>query len=141
MLLIKRLTKVTDDPTVQGADVVSVVGIGSNEDRLNRITRLDEVFMELEPGHRWHVDVSDQAGGFGEPRRCEEIGSRREGRDVVAKRSHESPHGFAKKRIVFDDRDQRRRRHMCSGSAHELGGGRAFNTNAPACECLSVRPE
>jgi hypothetical protein len=52
------------------------------------------------------MDVSDQAGRFGETRRCEEIGCRREGRDVVAKRSHEPPHGFAKELIVLDERDQ-----------------------------------
>jgi hypothetical protein len=28
------------------------------------------------------------------------------GRDVIAKRSHEPPHGVAKELIVLDDRDQ-----------------------------------
>src|SRR6266567_7977490 len=78
MLLINRLTKVTNDPIVQGAGAVNVIGVGSHEDRRNRVTRLDEVFIELEPGHRRHMDVSDQAGGFGETRRCEEIACRRE---------------------------------------------------------------
>jgi hypothetical protein len=32
------------------------------------------------------MDVSDQAGGFGETRRCKEIGCGREDRDVVAER-------------------------------------------------------
>ena len=40
MLLIKRLTKVTNDPMVQGAGVVNVVGVGSNEDRGNRVTSM-----------------------------------------------------------------------------------------------------
>ena len=95
MLLVKWLAKVTYDPIVHGAGLVKVVGVGSNEDRRNRVTRLDEVFIELEPGHRRHMDVSDQAGGFGETRRCEEFGCRREGHDVVAKLSDEPPHGLA----------------------------------------------
>jgi hypothetical protein len=141
MLLIKRLTKVTNDPIVQGAGAVNVVGVGSHEDRRNRVTRLDEVFMEFEPGHRRHMDVGDQAGGFGETRRCEEIGFRRKGRNVVAKRSHEPPHGLAKELIVLDDRDQRRSRHTCSGSAHELRGERADNAIAPACELINCAQE
>jgi hypothetical protein len=95
--------KVTNDPIVHSAGVVKVVWVGSYENRGNRVTRLDKVFMELEPGHLWHMDVSDQAGGFGQMRRCEEIGCRREGRDVVAKRSHEPPHGFAEELIVLND--------------------------------------
>ena len=102
MLLIK-LTKVVNDPVVEGAGAVNVVGVGSYEDRRNRVTGLDEVFMEHEPTHRRHMDVNDQAGGFGEARRCEEIGCRRKGHDVVAKRSHEPPHGFAKELIVLDE--------------------------------------
>jgi hypothetical protein len=140
MLLIDRFTKVTDDPTVKGAGAVSVVGVGSHENRRNRVTRLDEVFMKLDSSHRRHMDVSDQAGGFAETRRCEEIGCRRESRDVIAKRSHESPHGFAKELIVFDDRDQRRRRHTCSGSAHELRRGRAGNSVAAASASDNLRP-
>jgi hypothetical protein len=50
MLLIKRLTKVTNDPTVQGAGTINVVGVGSHQDRRNRVTRLDERFMELDAG-------------------------------------------------------------------------------------------
>lgn len=68
MLLIKRLTKVTNDPVVHSAGLVKVVGVGSNENRRNRLTLFDEVFMELEPGHRWHMNVSDQAGRLGEMR-------------------------------------------------------------------------
>jgi hypothetical protein len=43
MLPIKRLTKVTNDPIIHCAGVVNVVGVGGNEDRWNRVTRLDEV--------------------------------------------------------------------------------------------------
>jgi hypothetical protein len=117
---------------VHGAGAVNVVGVGSNEDRRNRVTRLNEVFIELEPGHRRHMDVSDQAAGFGETRRCEKIGCRREGRNVIAKRSHEPPHGFAKEQIVLDDRDQRCHRHM-PPNAHKLRSERTDNAPAPAC--------
>ena len=37
MLLINRLTKVTDDPILQGADPLNVIGVGSNEDCRNRV--------------------------------------------------------------------------------------------------------
>jgi hypothetical protein len=83
--------------------VVNVVGVSSDEDRRNPETRLDEALIELEPGHCWHVDISDQAGGFGETRRCEEMGCRWKNCDIVAKRSHEPPHGFAEELIVLDD--------------------------------------
>ena len=106
MLLINRLTKVTNDPIVQGAGPVNVIGVGSNEDRRNRVSCIDEVSVELESGHRRHMDVSDQAGRFDETRGCEEIGCRREGLDVVAQRSHEPSHGLAKVLIILDDRDQ-----------------------------------
>ncbi|MET0639332.1 MAG: hypothetical protein ABWZ19_04860, partial [Hyphomicrobium sp.] len=36
MLLINRLTKVTNDPIVQDAGAVNVVGVGSNENCRNR---------------------------------------------------------------------------------------------------------
>jgi hypothetical protein len=35
MLLINRLTKITNDPIVQGANTVNVVGVGSHDDRLS----------------------------------------------------------------------------------------------------------
>ena len=41
MLLINRLTKKTNDPIVQGADTVNVVGAGSHHDRRNRVTRIN----------------------------------------------------------------------------------------------------
>ena len=36
VLFINRLAKVADDPIVQGADPVNVIGVGSHEDRRNR---------------------------------------------------------------------------------------------------------
>jgi hypothetical protein len=36
MLFINRLAKVADDPIVQGADSVNIIGVGSHEDCRNR---------------------------------------------------------------------------------------------------------
>jgi hypothetical protein len=47
MLLINRLTKVTNDPIVQGAGAVNVVGVGSHQDRRNRVPRIHEVSAKL----------------------------------------------------------------------------------------------
>src|SRR6266436_4280519 len=61
MLLINWLTKVTNDPVVQGASPVNVIGVGSNEDRRNGVPDFDEVSVELDSGHRRHMDVGDQS--------------------------------------------------------------------------------
>src|SRR2546427_1569302 len=106
MLLINRLTKVTNDPIVQGAGAVNVIWVGRNENCRNRVPRVDEVSVELDAGYRRHMDVGDQAGGFGETRGCEESGCRRESLDAVPQRSHEPSHGLAKELIILDDRDQ-----------------------------------
>ena len=74
--LINWLAKVTNDPIVQGAGPVNVSRVGRHEDRRNRVPRLNEVSVELDPGHGRHMDVSDQAGRFNETRGCEEIGRR-----------------------------------------------------------------
>src|ERR1700719_4445658 len=74
--LINRLTKVTNDPILQGAGAFNVVGVGSNENCWNRVPCLDEVFVQLDAGHRRHMDVSDQAGRFDEMRGSEEIRGR-----------------------------------------------------------------
>jgi hypothetical protein len=114
MLLINRLAKVANDPIVQGAGPDVVIGIGRHEDRRNCIARRDEVLVELESGHRGHMDVGDQAGSFDEEWRCEEIGRRWESLDAIAERPHEPSHGLAKEPIVFDDRDQWQYRHTAS---------------------------
>ena len=72
MLFINRLAKVTDDPFIQCADPVSVIGVGSHEDCRNRAACIDEASIEFDSGHRRHVDVGDQAGRFAETRGCEE---------------------------------------------------------------------
>jgi signal transduction histidine kinase len=104
--LVNGLSKVADDSIAERAGPVGVVGVGSDEDRRNPVSGTDEVFVELDSGHRRHMDVSDQAGGFGETRGCEEIGSRRESLDAVAQRPHEPSHRLAKQLVVLDQRDQ-----------------------------------
>ena len=59
MLFIDRLAKVTDDPLVQGADPVNIIGIGSHEDCRNLAPCIDEVSVEFDSGHRRHVYVGD----------------------------------------------------------------------------------
>jgi len=41
-LFIHRFTKVTNDSVVQGAYPVDIIGVGSHEDRRNRVARIDE---------------------------------------------------------------------------------------------------
>src|SRR5271155_4274499 len=103
MLIINWLAKVTNDSVLQSAVSISVVGIGGNEDCGNHVAGLDELLIEFDPGHRRHMDVSDQAGCFNETGRCEEIGCRREDLDAVALGSHQSFHRLAKKLIILDD--------------------------------------
>jgi hypothetical protein len=65
MVLIHRLTQVTQDPIVQGASSISIIGKGRHEDCRYRVARVDKVPVEFEPGHSWHMDVGDQASCFG----------------------------------------------------------------------------
>jgi hypothetical protein len=111
MLVIHRLTEVTNDPTLQNALPGDLIRISGNEDRRNRVARIYEMSVELNSSHARHLNVADQARGFSEERRCQEIGRRRKRFDGVAQRRHEFPHGFAKGLIVLDDRDQCRFRH------------------------------
>src|SRR6266511_1193956 len=68
MLFIHWLTKITNDPIVQGACPNNVVRVARNEDCGNRVSRLDQMSVEFDPGHGRHMDVSDQAGRFDEMR-------------------------------------------------------------------------
>jgi hypothetical protein len=45
---------------------------------------IDEVPVEIDTGHHWHLDVGDQAIRFGETRRREKIGGRWKRLDAVA---------------------------------------------------------
>jgi hypothetical protein len=83
-LLVNGLAEVTNDPIVQGARPDVVIGVGGNEDRRNRAPDIDEASVEFESGHRGHMNVSDQAGGFAKASGSEEIRSRWESLDNVA---------------------------------------------------------
>src|ERR1700730_4438262 len=96
MLIIDWLAKITNDSILQSAVSICVIGIGSKENCGNRVAGLDQVPIEFDPGHRGHMDVSDQAGCFNVARRCQEVGRRRERLDAIALGSHQSLHGIAK---------------------------------------------
>jgi hypothetical protein len=49
MLFIDRLAKITDDPVIQGADPVNIIGVGSHEDCRNRAACIDEASAEFDP--------------------------------------------------------------------------------------------
>jgi hypothetical protein len=102
-LLVNGFAKVTNDPVVQGPGPVDIIGVGCNEDRRNCVARIEKVSVELESGHRRHMDISDQAGGLDETGGCEKISCRRESLDSVAQRPHEPSHGLAKELIIFDE--------------------------------------
>ena len=84
MLFINRLAKVADDPIVQGADPVDIIGVGSHKDCRNRAPCIDEVSVEFDSGHRRHVYIGDQAGRFGEKGGCEEFGCGYENLNSIA---------------------------------------------------------
>src|SRR6266550_5813398 len=104
MLIINRFTKVTNDSILQSPGSINVIGIGSDEDRGNGVPGIDEVPVEFYPGHRRHIDVSDQHGGFVKTRGREEIGCRRKSLDAVALRSQEPYYRVAKELIILNDR-------------------------------------
>jgi hypothetical protein len=104
--LVNGLSKVADDPIAERAGPVGVVGVGSDEDRGNRVSGIDEVSVEVDSGHTRHLDVGDQAGGFTQAIGREEIGGRGESLDSVAQRPHEPSHRLAKQLVVLDERDQ-----------------------------------
>jgi hypothetical protein len=106
LLFIHRLTKVTHDPVVHGAIPVSIIRVGSHEDRRNRVPRIEEVPVEFDPGHRRHVDIGDQAVRLSEAGGCEEIGRRWKSLHGITQRPHEPSHGLAKEPIIFNDRNQ-----------------------------------
>jgi hypothetical protein len=115
-LLTNRLAEITHDSIVQSAGPLTVVGLPSNEDGGNGVPHIDKVSVELNAGHRGHMNVGDQACGFGETRGGEEIGCRCEILDGIAQRRHEPPHGRAIEPIIVNDRDEWRFRHKASGS-------------------------
>jgi hypothetical protein len=106
LIFINWLMEVADDSVFQSAVSHIVVGVGRNEDRWNRTARIDQGTIKIVAVHPRHMDVGDQAGGFAETRRSEEIGCRRKDFNGVAERSEESSHRFAEGPIIVNDQDQ-----------------------------------
>ena len=76
MVVIHRLAKVTNDPILQGTVPGDLIRVCGNENRRDRVARIDEMSVELNSSHSRHLDVADQARGCSEERRCQEIGCR-----------------------------------------------------------------
>jgi hypothetical protein len=124
MVVIHWLTQITNDPIAQRPAPDNLIRVCSHEDRRDYAPRVNEMSVELDSSHSRHMDVGDQAGGFSEKGRCQEIGCRRECFDGVAERAHELSHGLAERLIIIDDRDQGRFRHhgfQAAGRAHSTG--------------------
>lgn len=111
MLVINGLGEIADHPILQGAVAESVVRVCGDENRRDPMPRINQVSVELDPGHSRHVNVRDQAGGLSQQRRDQEARRRRKRFDRVAQQTHEFSHGFAKGLIVLDDRDESMFRH------------------------------
>ena len=86
MIFIHGLAKITNDPILQSAAPDVVIGVSRYENRRNLAPDIDEASVEFESGHRGHMNVSDQAGGFAKASGSEEICSRWESLDNVAQR-------------------------------------------------------
>jgi hypothetical protein len=144
MLIINRLAKVTNNSIVQRAGSISVIGIGSNEDRGNRVPGIDEVPVKFYPGHRRHIDVSDQHGGFLKTMRGEEIGRRCKSLDAVALRSQEPFYRLAKELIILNDRHQRCFGHKTPGISlephHTSASPISLRSHVNSATCAKVLP-
>jgi hypothetical protein len=128
-LLADRLAEITHDSIAQGVSPLVVVWAASNDDRGNGVPHIDKVSVELNAGHRRHMNVGDQARCFGETRGSEKIGCRCEILDGIAQRRHEPPHGRAMESIIVNNRDERRFRHTASGSSPEQISARPLTSS------------
>src|SRR6266545_8077670 len=142
-LLVDRLAEVANHSTVQGAGRLTAVGAACNEDCGHGVPHIDKVSVELNAGHRGHMDVGDQACGFGKTWGSEEIGCRCEILDGIAPRRHEPPHGRAIESIIVNDRDEWRLRHGASVSSLDQISPRPLSSSI-TCEripagAISVR--
>ena len=106
MIVVHGLGEIAYDTVLHGAAPNDVVRVSCDEDRRNPSPHFDEMLVELDAGHPWHLDVGDQAIRLGGERRFEEIGRRRERRDGVTEQRHELSHGLAKEVVILDDRYQ-----------------------------------
>src|SRR5262245_66644947 len=89
MLIIDRLAEVTNDPILESTPPNDLVRVCGNDDRGNRVSRIDEMSVEFNSGHSRHLNVGDQTRGCSEETRCQEIGGRRERVDGVAGRRYD----------------------------------------------------
>ena len=64
MAVIDRFAEIANDSILQGSGPDGVIRMCGNEDRRNRVPQFDQAPVEFNAGHSWHVNVSDQAGGF-----------------------------------------------------------------------------
>jgi len=111
MVVIHRFGEVTNDAIVQGPFADGLIRVCGNEDCRNFIARLHEMSVELNASHSGHLNVGDQAAGFGKEGRGQEIGCRGERFDRVAQGPYEFSHGFSKGLIILHNRYQWMLRH------------------------------
>jgi len=133
MLFVNWLAQVAHDPVVQGASPVNIIGESGHENCRNRVARVGEASIEVEPRHDRHVDVGDQTGCFGEAWGREKFGCRRKNLDRIAQRSHEPTHGLTKGPIIFNDRNQYLFHHarLCIRWTRRAGSQLSNDSDAP----------
>jgi hypothetical protein len=85
---------------------LNVIGTASNEDGGKGEPHIDQVLVKLHSGHLGHVNVSDQACGFGETSGGQESGRRNEIFDSITQRRDEPPYGRAKELIIVNNRNK-----------------------------------
>ena len=68
------LAEVANNPVPYGLIPDGFIGVCSNEDRRNRVSSVDQMSVQLNSSHARHLNVGDQAGGFRQETRGEEIG-------------------------------------------------------------------
>jgi hypothetical protein len=61
MVVVNRLAQIADDPVLHGTPAGDLIGVCGDEDRRNRMSRFDEMPMELNSGHSRDLNVGNQA--------------------------------------------------------------------------------
>ena len=69
MVVIERLTEITDRPIVDGAAPSNLIRIRCDENRRDPMSLINQASVELDPCHPRHLNVGDQARGCREERR------------------------------------------------------------------------
>jgi hypothetical protein len=69
MLFINGLAKVTNNAVIHGMTPVNVIRIGRNVDYPNWVPFMEQVSVEFDTAHCWHMHICDQACCVGEMRR------------------------------------------------------------------------